>query len=132
MCADNMEQERTTPDEGKEEEPDIPDGRKSVEDQDGTEKETSPDGWKGDEPEAVRRAHTTGGTLHLTSQVVKETTQTGRRSKKIPDLLKSQERKILERDMDRLENEERLQMEKRFENTLEAKKSHYYRQRWAK
>ena len=44
MCAENMEKERTTPDEGKEEETDIPDGRKPVEDQDGTEKETSLDG----------------------------------------------------------------------------------------
>ena len=31
----------------------------------------SPEGRKGDEPEEVRHARTTGGTLHLTSQVVK-------------------------------------------------------------
>ena len=32
------------------------------------EKETDPEGWKRDEPEEVRRARTTGGTFHLTSQ----------------------------------------------------------------
>ena len=40
----------------------------------------SPEGWKGDEPEEVRRARTTGGTLHLRSQEVKETLPEGRKS----------------------------------------------------
>ena len=36
------------------------------------EEEITPEGWKGDEPKELRRARTTGCTLHLTSQVVKE------------------------------------------------------------
>ena len=40
--------------------------------------DVSPEGSKGDEPEEVRRARTIGGTLHLTSQVVKETLPEGR------------------------------------------------------
>ena len=178
-----MDNEETTPDEWKENEPDIPDGRKPGEDQDGEEKEVSPEGWNGDEPEeerrarttggthhhtsqevkepipeggktredldcqeketspdgwkrdepgAVRRACTTGGTLNHTSQEVKKTIQTGRRSKNIPELFRSQEKKSLERDMDRLEKEERLEMKKRLENTWKLKKSHYDHLRWAK
>ena len=86
----------------KEKEPKIPDGRKPEEDQDGKEKDVSPEGRKDDEPEEERCACTTGGTEHLTSQVVKETIQTDRKIRKIPDLFRSQEKKILERDMDRL------------------------------
>jgi hypothetical protein len=37
-----------------------------------------PEGWRRDEPEEVRRALTTSGTLHLASQEVKETTPEGR------------------------------------------------------
>jgi hypothetical protein len=68
LCADSTENEETTPEGCNENEPDIPDGRKPGEDQDGEEKEASPEGLKGDEPEKERRARTTGGTHHHTSQ----------------------------------------------------------------
>ena len=50
LCADSMEDEETTPEGWKEEEPDVPDERKPREeqDQDGEKKETSPEGWKWD------------------------------------------------------------------------------------
>ena len=43
-------------------------------DQEEETKEISPEGWKGDEPEEVRRARTTGGTHHLASQEEKDET----------------------------------------------------------
>ena len=42
------------------------------------EEDVNLEGGKGNEPEEVRRARTTGGTLHLTSQVVKEILPEGR------------------------------------------------------
>jgi hypothetical protein len=111
----------------KEKEPEIPEERKHVR----KDKEVSPEGWKGDEPEEVRRAHITGGTEHLTSQVMKETIQTGMKIKKIPDLFRSQERKNLYRDMDGLRREERMEMKKRLEYTWKENKTHYDHLRWA-
>ena len=75
----------------------IPEGRKPQEDQECQEKEASPDGWKWDEPEAVRHARTTGGTLHQTSHVVKKTIPTGRSNQKITELFRSPEKKILKK-----------------------------------
>ena len=52
-----------------------------------TEHEADPAGWRRDEPEEVRRARTTGGTHHQTSQEVKEgngTIQVERRPKSKP------------------------------------------------
>jgi hypothetical protein len=118
----------------KEKEPDVPDGRKLGEDQDqdGEKKKTSPEGWKGDEPEEERRARTTGSTHHHTSQEVKKTIPSGRKSKKIPELFRSQEKKNMERDMDKLEKEARLEMKRRLEGTWRWKKSHYDHLRWAR
>ena len=44
------------------------------------EEDVNLEGGKGNEPEEVRRARTTGGTLHLRSQEVKETLPEGRKS----------------------------------------------------
>ena len=110
----------------------------------------SPEGWKGDEPEEVRRAHTTGGTYHHTSQEVKEslpggsepkkdqecqekeTIPAGRKTLKIPELFKSQERKIMEKDGLRLEKEERIERKRRIENSWKYKRTHYDHLRWAR
>jgi hypothetical protein len=124
--------EEIIPEGRNEKEPDVPDGRKQADEQDAQEKETSPDGWKGDEPEVVRRARTTGGTDHLKSQVVKGTIQAGGKGKRILELFRSQEKRNQEKFVKELEKEERLEVKKRLENTWKLKKSHYDHLRWAK
>ena len=96
------------------------------------EKEISPEGWKGDEPEEVRRARTTGGTLHQASQVVKENLPSGRKDKSIMEMFRSQEKKKMEGRIATLETEERMERKRRMETSWREKRNHYELLRWAK
>ena len=62
----------------------------------------------------------------------KETIPAGRKTLKIPELFKSQERKIMETDMLRLEKEEILEMKRRMETSWKCKKTQYDHLRWAR
>ena len=62
--------------------------------------------------------------------MLKKTLPTGRKNQKIPELFRSQERKIMEKDMDGLEKEERLEMKRRMETSWKLKKTHYALLRW--
>ena len=62
----------------------------------------------------------------------KETIPIGRTNLKIPELFRSQERKIMETDRLRLEKEERLEIKRRIENSWKGKRTHYDHLRWAR
>ena len=62
----------------------------------------------------------------------KETIPAGRKTMKIPELFKSQERKTLEKDRLRLEREERLERKRRIENSWKYKRTPYGHLRWAR
>ena len=63
---------------------------------------------------------------------VKKTIPAGRKNQKIPELFKSQEKKIMQTDMLRLKKEERLEMKRRMETSWRCKKTHYDHLRWAR
>jgi hypothetical protein len=96
------------------------------------ENEISPEGWKGDEPEEVRCACTTGDTLHQASQVVKENLPSGRKDKSITEMFISQEKKKMEGRIATLETEERMERKRRMETSWREKRNHFDLLRWAK
>ena len=99
----------------------------------GGEEETGPEGWKRDEPEEVRRARTTGGTDHPTSQVEKENLPEGPKTNQ--DIRKMFRAKAWKNDISEikaLEMEERFVRKKRQELSWKAKKDHHSYLRWAK
>ena len=62
----------------------------------------------------------------------KETIPTGGKELKIPELFRTQERKLMEIERLNLEKEERLERKRRIKNSWKEKRSHYDHLRWAR